>query len=248
MQLWQSRACNSGQKGLCLFYASFTLNAVVYITYAITIRIGRRNMQPETPYAQDPSQQPQQTAQPYPPQQPPQMDMPPAAQYAAPAPAAEDPGKLMSLIGIILPIIGLPFAIVGMQKSKAAGYDGKLGRVGILVNVMSSIGILLVFLLPFIFVTIASNDLGNTSALDDSNSSQDNGSSKTDNTASSHGLRKGMSKADADKALGMTGKCDKSDVTKATTCIYGDYEYIVTFSSSGGLSNAWDKDNNMIVK
>lgn len=100
-------------------------------------------MQPQDPYNANP--QPQQPEQ-VPPVNPPIMSQP---QYAQPAPT-EDPGKTLSLVGVItavfIPIVGIPLAAVGMSKSKGAGYSGKLGLAGIIVGVVSILLSLVVFI------------------------------------------------------------------------------------------------------
>ncbi|MBR5951550.1 MAG: hypothetical protein IKZ87_09010, partial [Actinomycetaceae bacterium] len=64
----------------------------------------------------------------------PQYQADPNAQYApqaygAPAPQASEAGKGMSItaiiLGIFVPILGIVFGAIGMNRNKKAGGDGK---------------------------------------------------------------------------------------------------------------------------
>jgi Tfp pilus assembly major pilin PilA len=76
---------------------------------------------------------------------------PPTIQPVAPVQRpTEDPGKLFSILGLVgafifLQIPGLILSIIGLKKSKKAGYPATLGIIGICLNVVTmiaSIGIL----------------------------------------------------------------------------------------------------------
>lgn len=65
-------------------------------------------------------------------------------------PTGEDPGKILSILGIVLgviatPIVGVILSILGQKKSKEAGFDGHLGKIGIIINaVLFGLGTLIV--------------------------------------------------------------------------------------------------------
>lgn len=63
---------------------------------------------------------------------------PVSAPLNAPALGAEDPGHTMAIIGIVLAffftIAGLVVSIIARKKSIAAGFDGSLAKVGIILN------------------------------------------------------------------------------------------------------------------
>ncbi|MFL0410245.1 hypothetical protein ACH0AH_03605 [Microbacterium paludicola] len=57
-----------------------------------------------------------------------------------PAAGPVDPGRGMSIAGIIcgvlVPVVGLILSIIGRNKSKQAGFDGKLGTIGLIVSIV----------------------------------------------------------------------------------------------------------------
>lgn len=66
---------------------------------------------------------------------------------SASAPTGEDPGKGLAIAGIVLAfffnILGLILSIVARKKSKAAGYDGSLAKIGIILNsIFLALGVL----------------------------------------------------------------------------------------------------------
>jgi Tfp pilus assembly protein PilE len=100
---------------------------------------------------EEPQAQPQAQTQPLPQpetQPQPQFQTPPAPVAAPeytpqqPMPTqrpAEDPGKLFSILGLVCAFIflqlpGLILSIIGLRKSKKAGYPTTLGSVGIVLN------------------------------------------------------------------------------------------------------------------
>lgn len=127
-------------------------------------------MQPQDPFAPQPQQpqSPQPTPQ-FQPPQPQQMPLtdpafnPQATQqpsFAQPPVVAsvEDPGKSLSLAGVItgvlIPIVGIPLSVIGMMKSKKAGYSGKLGVVGIFVGIASFVlSVILTIAVPLILAS-----------------------------------------------------------------------------------------------
>jgi hypothetical protein len=151
----------------------------------------------------------------------------PQYQQLAPEPAAfgaQDPGKTLSLIGIflfIIPIIGISLSIVGMMKSKQAGYNGKLGKIGIGVNIASIVLSFIVFVvLPVVFTKNAADrlaqDVSNRTAQTQTTSASQSP------TAETTGLVVGASKAEVTKSLGMepSGCVKVSDTSE--TCAYRD--------------------------
>ncbi len=201
-------------------------------------------IQPEQPLSQQPM--------------PPQQQFNPAANNVAqPAyPSAAygvDPGKSLSLAGlvvaIVLPIVGIPMAAIGMTKSKSAGYSGKLGKIGIIVGIISAIVIsILAFVLPYIAAKNATDDFREaTSSLNAPKDTIDSTATVADKkpnpepAVTSRGqLAKGMTKAEVEKAIGMTGVCQKPTPT-TEICTYKDasglYDAIVTFKN-GTLNTA----------
>jgi len=149
-------------------------------------------MQPQDPY--DPNQQPQPQPQPpVPPQPVAPADAPVVGQTPYPQqPAAvmEDPGKTLSLVGVIvaifIPIVGIPLAAVGMSKSKSAGYSGKLGLAGIIVGAVS---ILLTLVLTVVVPLMLANSLsdkvkeGASNSLNSSSPSTDDSSTDSSSSA-----------------------------------------------------------------
>jgi len=84
----------------------------------------------------NPTQQPPYAGPPVPPGQQPYQQYPQPAQ----APATEDPGQAMGIIGLIvgivvMPVIGLILCIIALNKSKKAGFQhNTIAKVGIWVN------------------------------------------------------------------------------------------------------------------
>lgn len=53
---------------------------------------------------------------------------------------AEDPGKTLGIVGLVLafvaPLIGLIVSIIARSQSKAAGFENKLAKWGIIVSIV----------------------------------------------------------------------------------------------------------------
>ncbi|MFZ1300963.1 MAG: DUF4190 domain-containing protein [Candidatus Microsaccharimonas sp.] len=91
---------------------------------------------------------------------------------AAPAVAAQDPGKTLGIVGFIfafigLQLVGLILSILGFNKSKKAGHKNTLAFAGIILNAIGIVTALIV--IPFFFLTtmVAYNGISeraNTSA------------------------------------------------------------------------------------
>ena len=75
----------------------------------------------------------------YPPQNYPQQGY----QQPYAAPPAEDPGKTLGIIGLVLSfftaIIGLIISIVALRKSKKAGFKNTPALIGIIVGILSTV-------------------------------------------------------------------------------------------------------------
>lgn len=58
-------------------------------------------------------------------------------------PYREDPGQTLSIVSlvliVILPLAGMICGIVGRNKSREAGFDGKLGQIGFIINLILTI-------------------------------------------------------------------------------------------------------------
>jgi hypothetical protein len=157
------------------------------------------------------------------PQQPEQFTSPaPQDQQMAPQPqvSTEDPGKTLSILGIclfIIPIIGISLSIIGMMKSKGSGYSGKLGKIGVGVNIASIVLSLLFFVVfPILFAKHAVDQLSNSQVTTPGSQTSQSDSSKT-------GLVVGMSKTDVSKAMGvkLVG-CSPGLDGKGEICVYRD--------------------------
>jgi hypothetical protein len=99
-----------------------------------------------------------------PPQQgPPQQGPPPqnypqqGYQQSYGAPPAEDPGKTLGIIGLVLSfftaIIGLIVSIVALRKSKKAGFKNTPALIGIIVGILSTIVAIIIAVVSIIAVT-----------------------------------------------------------------------------------------------
>ncbi|MET0692496.1 MAG: hypothetical protein ABWY56_01120 [Propionibacteriaceae bacterium] len=95
------------------------------------------------------SQYPDQPPADQPPAAQPPADQPPAAQpYPGGAGYAEDPGRTLGIVGLVLAIvasfIGLIISIVAFRKSKRAGFNNGLAKAGIIVGIITTIASLIV--------------------------------------------------------------------------------------------------------
>ncbi len=52
----------------------------------------------------------------------------------------EDPGRLLSILSLVIaavmPIAGVVLGYMGRKESRAAGFDGQLGHVGFILNIV----------------------------------------------------------------------------------------------------------------
>ncbi|GAB4084245.1 hypothetical protein GCM10028784_08750 [Myceligenerans cantabricum] len=67
--------------------------------------------------------------------------------YGQPMAGAEDPGKTMGVVGlvlaILLPLVGLIVSIIARNKSKEAGFQNGMAKAGIIVSiVLMALGII----------------------------------------------------------------------------------------------------------
>lgn len=86
----------------------------------------------------------------------PQPVAPAPADPAAPAaaPSAEDPGKTLGIVGLILSILGfglisLVISIIARNQSKKAGYSNGMALAGIIISAVTMVLGLLFFVLTF---------------------------------------------------------------------------------------------------
>ena len=89
---------------------------------------------------------------------PTQLVQPPIQQQYPVATQTPDPGKTLSIIGIVLSFLalqlfGLIFSIIGHSKSKKAGKSGTAGIVGIILNVVGLV-LFVPILLLMVFVAL----------------------------------------------------------------------------------------------
>lgn len=102
----------------------------------------------------------------YPPQDPqqgqpqqgyPQQGYPQQGQPAYGGQTAEDPGKTLGIVGLVLSfftaIIGLIVSIVALRKSKKAGFKNTPALIGIIVGVLSTVVAIIIGIVSIIAVT-----------------------------------------------------------------------------------------------
>ena len=62
---------------------------------------------------------------------------------AAPPHTAEDPGKTLGIVGLVLaivaPLVGVIVSAIAMNTSKKAGYQNKLAKIGLIVGIVLTI-------------------------------------------------------------------------------------------------------------
>lgn len=66
---------------------------------------------------------------------------------AQPTPAAQDPGRTLGIVGLVLAffcnLVGLVISIIAYNRSKAAGFNNGIAKAGIIVGaVLTAIGLL----------------------------------------------------------------------------------------------------------
>lgn len=119
------------------------------------------------------------------PQVPPQPQPPISAQTP---PTVEDPGKTLSIIGLVLAfvpfvqLIGLILSIVGRVKSVKVGHNGALGLIGIALNVLLGLIVTVALVLVVIIPTVREYNQVKSqaeSARDSASRSDDESSSKS---------------------------------------------------------------------
>ena len=100
-------------------------------------------------------------------QQPPYQPQPGPGPQPGAAPAGEDPGKTLGIIGLIgaflIPLVGLIISIIARGKSKAAGFKNGLATGGIIVSIVAMvIGVIvtLAIAIPLIGVVQKCGELG----------------------------------------------------------------------------------------
>ncbi len=111
---------------------------------------------PATPIQQPTSFQPMDPSQPA---MPTQQSIPnysqPVSPFQAQPAVAEDPGKTLSIVGLILAffvsIAGLIVSIIGRKKSRKAGYSGTIGLIGIIISIITTVFWFLVFLAVMLY-------------------------------------------------------------------------------------------------
>jgi F0F1-type ATP synthase membrane subunit c/vacuolar-type H+-ATPase subunit K len=78
-------------------------------------------------------------------------------QQAYAAPPAEDPGKTLGIIGLVLSfftaIIGLIISIVALRKSKKAGFKNTPALIGIIVGILSTIVAIIIGIVSVVAIT-----------------------------------------------------------------------------------------------
>ena len=177
-------------------------------------------MQPQNPLDPSTNQQPEAGPQPIVPPAAPEVATPqpadtpqpvgsgpqfpqtqdPAAAAAA-TPGADDPGKILSIVGLITaiftPLIGIILSAVGMQKSKKAGYSGKLGLAGIIVGIAVIVLVILTFVIIFLITASAVNNTA--SSLNKDSDSSITTDRKEDEA---FGVKMGMERTAVEKVLG----------------------------------------------
>lgn len=87
-------------------------------------------------------------------------------QNPAVVPTGEDPGKVLGILGIVLGLLvmaplGIILGIMSKNRSKAAGYDGSLGQVSLIIGaVLTVLGVLV--LVGFIALAVMAGDTSGT--------------------------------------------------------------------------------------
>lgn len=75
---------------------------------------------------------------------------------AAPVHTAEDPGKTLGIVGlvfaIVAPLVGVIVSAIAMNQSKKAGFDNKLGKIGLIVGIVLTILGLIASIAYFAFI------------------------------------------------------------------------------------------------
>ncbi|WP_052663599.1 hypothetical protein [Psychromicrobium lacuslunae] len=85
--------------------------------------------------------------------QQPQQPVPQPVGY--PVQAQQDPGKVMGILSIVLPfvflgLVGLILGIIGLNKSKKAGFSNAPAVIGIVLSILAIIGSIIVGVVLFV--------------------------------------------------------------------------------------------------
>lgn len=85
-------------------------------------------------------------------------------QYPAGAPAGQDPGQTMGIIGLILafvfPPAGLIVSHIAKKQSREAGFDNGLAKAGFIIGLILTILWVLYIIGVIIFVVVAASQSG----------------------------------------------------------------------------------------
>ena len=96
----------------------------------------------------------------YPPQNYPQQGY----QQSSGAPPAEDPGKTLGIIGLVLSfftaIIGLIISIVALRRSKKAGFKNTPALIGIIVGILSTVVAIIIAIVSIVALTAVLSQCG----------------------------------------------------------------------------------------
>jgi hypothetical protein len=108
----------------------------------------------------DPNQQPIQTPSP----QQPAPVIAPQAPISPAATAADDPGKTLGVVSLItailgLALVGLVTGIIGLKKSKKAGFKNSMALAGIIISIVFTILFVAIIALASSSLFKASSDL-----------------------------------------------------------------------------------------
>ena len=62
---------------------------------------------------------------------------------AAPAPTAEDPGKTLGIVGLVLailaPVIGIIVSAIARSQSQKAGFQNQFAKIGLIVGIVLTV-------------------------------------------------------------------------------------------------------------
>ena len=94
-------------------------------------------------------------------QQPEQPPGQPAGTYYQ-QPVAEDPGKTLGIVGLvgafILPLVGMIISIVGLRRSKQAGFKNTPALIGIILGALFTVVYIIVFIAVFALAGAAASN------------------------------------------------------------------------------------------
>jgi hypothetical protein len=62
---------------------------------------------------------------------------------AAPAPTAEDPGKTLGIVGLVLaivaPVIGIIVSAIARGQSQKAGFQNQYAKIGLIIGIILTV-------------------------------------------------------------------------------------------------------------